>query len=123
MTRPTSLIADLLVNLDEDLRYQFEERAGLMEFEGHQPRDLAEALALIDLLRSHPLALGGLRVMRVEVGGRSEYLVTTDTNLPWQHFERVPGARLTDVSNVRELVRGQFQGLALLRRLKSNAEK
>ena len=121
MPKPESLLADLLVNLDEDLRYQFEERAGLMEFEGQQPRDLAEALALIDLLRSHPLALGGLRVLRVELGSRSEYLVTTDTNLPWQHFERVPGARLTDVSNVRELVRGQFRGLALLRRLPQNA--
>ena len=50
----TSLIADLLARLDVELRYQFEESAGAIEFDSAVPRDEAEALALIDLLRAHP---------------------------------------------------------------------
>ena len=66
MNRPASLIADLLVRLDPDLRYQFEERAGIMEFDGGLSRDEAEALALVDLLRPHPGALVGLAALQVE---------------------------------------------------------
>ena len=49
-----SLIADLLDRLDTERRYEFEERAGTIEFDSKVPRDEAEALALLDLLRSHP---------------------------------------------------------------------
>ena len=40
-----SLIADLLDRLDPERRYEFEERAGTIEFDSQLPRDDAEALA------------------------------------------------------------------------------
>ena len=58
MTKP-SLIADLIERLDEERRYEFEERAGIIEFDAEQTRDQAELLALVDLLREHPAALVG----------------------------------------------------------------
>ena len=62
-----SLLADLLDRLDPERRYEFEERAGTIEFDSAVPRDEAEALALIGLLRTHPAALLG-------VGRRSDSL-------------------------------------------------
>ena len=63
----TSLIADLLGRLDDDRRYEFEERAGIIEFENGQPRDLAECFALIDLLRSYAGALIGVTAIEVAI--------------------------------------------------------
>jgi hypothetical protein len=53
------LVADLVAKLDEDLREQFEERAGIMNHDGNMPRDHAECLALLDVLRRYPAALLG----------------------------------------------------------------
>lgn len=50
-------IADLVSRLDDNLREAYEERAGIIEYEAHLPRDHAEALALINVLVSHPEAL------------------------------------------------------------------
>lgn len=77
MVQPPSLIADLLDLLNEDLRYQFEERAGIMEFDGGLSRDYAECLALIDLLRSHPGALLGLSILLVGQKGQGGQLRLT----------------------------------------------
>ena len=58
MTEPLHpIVADLYSTLDENLREAFQERAGIMEFEAGQSRDMAECLAMLDVLRSHPLAL------------------------------------------------------------------
>ena len=49
------IVADLLARLDVNQLEEFEERAGIIEFEqaGVQ-RDLAEALAMLCVLRRHP---------------------------------------------------------------------
>ncbi len=52
-----ALVADMVSRFDEDLREDFEERAGIIEFEANLPRAHAECLALIDLLRRHPEVL------------------------------------------------------------------
>lgn len=48
------VVADLASRLDESLREAFEERAAIREFEGGLSRDLAEALALLDVIRQYP---------------------------------------------------------------------
>ena len=48
------VVADLVSRLDESLREAFEERAAIREFEGGIARDLAEALALLDVIRQYP---------------------------------------------------------------------
>ena len=52
MSHPT--VTDFVERLDEDLREGFEERAAILEFDAGIQRDLAEALALLMLIRQHP---------------------------------------------------------------------
>ncbi len=49
-----AIVADMVNKFDEDLREDFEERAGIIEFEAKLPRAHAECLALLDVLRRHP---------------------------------------------------------------------
>ena len=48
------LVADMLNFLDAGQREDFEERAGIIEFDGQLSRGHAECLALLDVLRRHP---------------------------------------------------------------------
>ena len=55
MTTPTNeVVADLVSRLDAGLREAFEERASIREFDGRLQRELAEALALLDVIRQYP---------------------------------------------------------------------
>ena len=60
MKQPPSIVADLVQRLHPDLREDYEERAGIIEFDAAQPRELAEALAMLDVLRRHPAGLLGV---------------------------------------------------------------
>ena len=71
------MIADLLDRLDTERRYEFEERVGAIELDPKVPRDEAEALALIDLLRTHPAAHVGVTALEVDRGGVTDTVVTT----------------------------------------------
>ena len=83
-----SLIADLLDRLDTERRYGFEERAGTIEFDSRVSRDEAEALALIDLPRSHPAALTGITALEVDHDGYVDTVITTDLEAVDRHFGR-----------------------------------
>lgn len=52
MSHPT--VTDFVERLDEGLREGFEERAAILEFDAGIQRDLAEALALLMLIREYP---------------------------------------------------------------------
>ena len=54
------IVAAIVNQLDADLRVDFEERAGIIEFEAQIPRAHAECLALLDVLRRHPSVLSGM---------------------------------------------------------------
>ena len=55
MTTPTNeIVADLVSKLDANLVEAFEERAAIREFDGGINRELAEALALLDVIRQYP---------------------------------------------------------------------
>jgi hypothetical protein len=47
----------MLTRLDADLLEEWEERAAIMEYDGKLPRDYAECLALLCILKNHPYAL------------------------------------------------------------------
>lgn len=51
------LVAEMVSKLDPALREEFEERAGIIQFDAKFPRDHAECLALLDVLHRHPEAL------------------------------------------------------------------
>lgn len=51
------LVASVVAKLSPSLREEFEERAGIVEFDGKLPRAHAECLALLDVLIRHPEVL------------------------------------------------------------------
>ena len=75
------LVAELVERLDASQREDFEERAGIMQFDGRLTRGHAECLALLDLLCRHPSVLSGVTVLEIELDGGTEWLLTTDLHL------------------------------------------
>ncbi|MBB5202841.1 hypothetical protein HNQ51_000134 [Inhella inkyongensis] len=54
MTEPNPIVTAIVWKLDEDLREAWEERAAVLEFDAGLSRELAECLALLDLIRMRP---------------------------------------------------------------------
>lgn len=48
------LVAAMLACLTDDLFELFQERASIRQYEGGQSRELAEAMALLDVIHIHP---------------------------------------------------------------------
>ncbi len=77
MTPVHPIVEALLKRLDSNLREAFEERAGIMQFEAGHPRELAEALAMLEVIRTYPLAVSGVAHLRAQVAGREVSILTT----------------------------------------------
>ena len=69
-----NIVSEILENLNDDLREDFEERAAIMEFDGGLDRRLAEALALLCILHNHRSALVALEF---HWNGEIQYLLTS----------------------------------------------
>jgi hypothetical protein len=76
---PANPIVEALVcRLGAELREAFEERAGIQQFEAGKERELAEALALLDVIRLHPLAVSGVVVLSGTLAGAPVVVLATD---------------------------------------------
>lgn len=104
MTPPSPLVADLVALLDDNLREDFEERAAIVEFDGNQPRELAECLALLDVLRRNPGALLGVYLLTVD--GR--YLLTTEPGAARQSPVQLAGVLRTVFGGTAQLTAGNL---------------
>lgn len=83
MTPVHPIVEALLQRLDSNLREAFEERAGIMQFEAGHPRELAEALAMLEVIRTNPLAVSGLNHLRARFGGEvSSFLYVSPVEAP-----------------------------------------
>jgi len=51
------IVEELYNSLEVDLQIEFDERAGIYEFDSKMPRELAEALSMVTLLKKYPAAL------------------------------------------------------------------
>ena len=111
------LVADLVKLLDEGKREDFEERAGIMEFDANLPRGHAECLALLDVLRRHPAVLTGVTTLRIEVNGASRCLLTTDLNSARRRLAELGGVEV-GTGDLSALIGGKFGGVALLTAMK-----
>lgn len=78
MTPLNPIVEALVSRLDENLREAFEERAGILQFEAGNPRDLAEPLALLDVVRMNSLAVAGVVCLRATVAGAPVYVIASD---------------------------------------------
>jgi hypothetical protein len=109
------ILADLLARLDEqsELQEAQAERSAILEFEAGLDRQLAEALAMLDLIRINPLALSGITALQIELDGSIEWLLTTDLAFARQHLADI-GAKETAVVNLAEVVAQQYGGIACL---------
>ena len=106
------IVSELIERLDTDVRELFEERAGIVEYEGGLPREEAESYALLDVLRRHPWALTGVTVVRFEVAKETCWLLTTDA----EGLHRVTqfGGEAACLVDPAEVIEERFQGAALL---------
>jgi hypothetical protein len=101
---------ELLNRLDEDLRELWEERAAIMEFDGGLSREHAECLALLNVVLRHPMALSGVRLLRLEKDGETIYLLTT------RGTDELPSCtEIDDPANVMDTVFGSMAKLMNLR--------
>ena len=99
-------VQDLVGRLNAGDRELYEERAAIREFDGLQPRDVAEALALLDVLRLRPAALLGVQVVSVEIEGDRRCALLTGRN--------TRRLRLVCEADLAAVVAEQFDGAALL---------
>ncbi|MFA7282538.1 MAG: hypothetical protein WC100_20820 [Sterolibacterium sp.] len=115
-----SLVAVLVLKLDDNLREDWEERASIMQFDGLLPKGHAECLAMIDLLCRHPAMLAGkaaafgVTVHQFEIdGGGTEYLLSVDSNAARQYLVDVGGKGIA-VVNLADVLHTQYSGVAML---------
>ena len=108
------IVSELIERLDTDIRELFEERAGIVEFEGGLPREEAESYALLDVLRRHPWALTGVTVVRFEVAKETCWLLTTAADAPRRVTQFGGGAAC--LADPADVIEERFQGAALLSR-------
>lgn len=73
-----AIVIEMAEHLGADDREAFEERAAIIEYDGHLPRAHAECLALLAVLRRDALAGKGVVVLQAEIDGGTEWLLTTD---------------------------------------------
>jgi len=104
------LVAEMVNRLDSDLREDFEERAGIMEFEANLERAHAECLALLDVLQRNPHVLSRVIVIKVS----DQWLVSTECN----------SASYIDYFkyDLASVIETQFNGNAVLKSYKKDAQ-
>ena len=108
-----ALVADIVSKFDDDLRDDFEERAGIIEYDGQIDRAHAECLALLDVLRRHPSVLTGVVVLEVELEGATQWLLTTDIAFARQMLKDMDCAEMA-VLEPSEVIDTQYGGVSML---------
>ena len=112
MTELSIDVADLVARLSPAMREAFEERAGIREFDGGLPRDQAESLALLDVLREFPLALCPLTCLWVRQGTDTTHVLTSD-RAGAEHLLKYHGIEVLCTVDLHEVL-AQFDGLVRL---------
>ena len=116
VTPTDPLVAELVTCLEDALREDFEERAGIMQFDGQLPRGHAECRALLDLLHRHPSVLSGVTVLEIELDGGTEWLLTTDLTYARRYLADVGGTEIA-VRQLADVLLQQYGGIAVLNTL------
>jgi hypothetical protein len=109
----TSFVADMVNLLDANLREDYEERAAIMQFDGGLPREHAECLALLNVIRRYPMAMSGLSILKAELDGETRFIVTTNALAANQHLSTL-GYVMTVPTDLASVVDSEFDGMALL---------
>ena len=114
--KPTAMdpaIADLVTRLDDDAAELYSERAGIREFDSGTSRELAEALALADVLKRHPDALSDVVLYQIDVDDEPRFFVASSEQLLREHASSL-GGEIAARRSVAWTVDHEFGGLAEL---------
>lgn len=106
-------VGDLLDRLDADQMEVWQERSAVIEFDAGLSRPLAEALALIELLRLHPSVRSSVQVLTAELHGGTQWLLTDSLTHARQVVTAIGGVEV-GCHPVADVVREQFGGIAVL---------
>lgn len=106
-------VGNVLDRLDAGQMDSWQERSAVLQFDAGLPRPLAEALALIELLRRHPAILCQVQVLAFDRDGATQWLVTDDPTHARQVVSDIGGV-VVSCPSVANVVRDQFGGIALL---------
>ena len=106
-------IGNLFDLMDDGLIEAWLERSAVVEFDAGQPRPLAQALALIELLRRHPAILSIVQVLAIELDGGTQWLLTDSLTHARQLVGAIGGVEV-GCHPVADVVHQQFGGIALL---------
>ncbi len=107
------LVAEMVHLLDANQREEFEERAGIVEFDGQKLRAHAECLALLAVLNRHPTALVGIAVLQTEIEGCQQWILTTDAEIARQHLMQIGGTAICAITPA-DVLEEYFDGVAWL---------
>lgn len=107
------LVAEMAALLDDHLREDFEERAGIIEFDGKLSRAHAECLGLLDVLRRYPAVLTGVTALQIDQGGAPGYLLTTNLLYARQRLAALGGVE-KGVLQLADVVEMHYGSVALL---------
>lgn len=107
------LVAELVELLGADLREDFEERAGIVEFDAGLPRAHAECFALLIVMQRHPEAIAGLTVLEMREDGETYWALTTDPALARRYVSERGGTE-TCLRSLVEVLRAEYGGMARL---------
>lgn len=106
-------VGDVFDRLDAAQMETWQERCAVIEFDAGVSRSLAEALALIELLRREPSILTEVHVLEVDLDGQTQWLLTDDLAHARLVVADLGGVEI-DCPPVGEVVRTQYGGIALL---------
>lgn len=107
------ILSEMLSALNGSQREAYEERAGILEYDAGLERQLAEALALLEMIRLHPLCLSGITVLQIELDGATEWLLTSDVEFARQHLADIFAHEIR-VVNLADVLHEQYGGIAIL---------
>lgn len=93
-------------------REAFEERAAIVQYDGHVGRAQAERLACLDILATYGLPCP-VQLLRVDIAGSTDWVLTTDVEATTATLTELGGTDIVEVS-ADEVVRRQFGDLAVL---------
>lgn len=106
-------VGDVFDHLDGGQMESWQERSAVLQFDAGLSRPLAEALALIELLRRHPAILGQVQVLAFDRDGATQWLLTDSLAHARQVVSDIGGV-VVGCHPVSDVVRDQFGGIALL---------
>ena len=109
------LVDELVQSLSPAVREDFEERAAIMEFDGRTSREMAEALALLDVLKRHPAALLDVDVFSVTQDHITKHLICRRGRMTAERLRSVGYEAVTEVE-LSTTLSVHFNGLAMLSR-------